>query len=160
MMLSDWEIQELIDAKKLVIDPFSDEVIQPNGIDLSIGHEVIRIGPDGPSATIQEEDQITIGVGERCLVSTLERIEMPNDLVGLVNLRSSYSRRGMIIPPTVIDAGFKGKLTFLIVGSAHEIELRVGERCWHIVLAKTNEVAKPYQGKYQDSTGLSGFKPD
>jgi len=160
MILTDWEIQALIDAKKLIIEPLSNDVIQPNGIDLSVGNEVIRISPDGPTPAIKEGEQITIGPGERCLVSTLERIEMPSDLVGLVNIRSSYSRRGMMVPPTVIDAGFKGKLTFLIIGTAHTIELKVGERFWHIILTRTKTVAKPYQGKYQESTGVKGFKSD
>ncbi|MCH8022790.1 MAG: dCTP deaminase [Thaumarchaeota archaeon] len=160
MILADWEIQTLIDAKKLIIDPLSDDVIQPNGIDLSIGHEVIRISPDGPSPAMHEEEMITIGMGERCLIGTLERLEMPIDLVGLVNIRSSYSRRGMMSPPTVIDAGFKGKLTFLVFGTAHSVELKVGERFWHVVLARTQTVAKPYQGKYQESTGVKGFKLD
>ena len=160
MILTDWEIHALIDAKKLIIEPLSDDVIQPNGIDLSVGHEVIRISPDGTSPAIREGEQITIGSGERCLISTLERLEMPSDLVGLVNIRSSYSRRGMMTPPTVIDAGFKGKLTFLIIGTAHEVKLKVGERFWHIVLVRTKTVAKPYQGKYQESTGVKGFKSD
>ena len=41
MILTDWEIKALIDAKKLIIEPLSNDVIQPNGIDLSVGHEVI-----------------------------------------------------------------------------------------------------------------------
>ncbi|MCZ6616042.1 MAG: dCTP deaminase [Thaumarchaeota archaeon] len=160
MILTDWEIKALIDAKKLIIEPLSNDVIQPNGIDLSVGHEVIRISSNGPTPAIREGEKIRIGPGERCLVSTLERLEMPSDLVGLVNIRSSYSRRGMMSPPTVIDAGFKGKLTFLIIGTAHKVELKVGDRFWHIVLARTKTVAKPYQGKYQESAGVEGFESD
>jgi len=160
MILVDWEIRALIDAEKLIIEPLSKDVVQPNGIDLSVGHEVIRISPDGPSPVRREDEVITIGTGERCLISTLERLEMPNDLVGMVNIRSSYSRRGMMTPPTVIDAGFKGKLTFLLIGTAQPVKLKVGERFWHIVLVRTQTVDKPYQGKYQESTGVKGFKSD
>ena len=83
-------------------------------------------------------------------MTTLEYLELPNDAIAFVNLRSTYARLGLTIPPTIVDAGFRGQLTIEVVGSEFPIKLKSGERFLHLIFAKTlTPVEKPYRGKYQ-----------
>ena len=118
----------------LIVNPLDPDQVRENGIDLSIG------------------DPLTIEPKAFALAKTREWVEFPTDLVGLCNLRSTYSRRGLLIPPTVVDAGFKGKLVIEIVNLSNQpYTFKQGERFLHLIVAKC-QGAKPYNGKYQYQT--------
>jgi len=115
----------------LVIAPLDQDQVRENGIDLSIN------------------DQLTIEPKKFALARTKEWVEFPIDLVGLCNLRSTYARKGLFIPPTVVDAGFKGRLVIEIVNiSDQPYTFRQGERFLHLIVARC-QGAIPYSGKYQ-----------
>ena len=68
--------------------------------------------------------------GEFLLARTLEKVQIPNDLVGFVEGRSSYARFGLTIHITApkIDPGFKGSITLKIANFGNaKINLRAGE---------------------------------
>jgi len=92
---------------------------------------------------------------EVVLIHTLEYIELPNDIVGLINLRSSYARIGLSLPPTIVDAGFKGELTLQIRGGSYPIKLTVGERMIHLILVKASSPTMEYSGKYIGQRGIT-----
>ena len=80
---------------------------------------------------------------------------MPNNLMGFVNLRSTFARFGLIIPPTIIDAGFCGRLTIEVLGSSFPIRIPVGTRFLHVVFSKLlNPVETVYKGKYQNQKNI------
>jgi dCTP deaminase len=80
---------------------------------------------------------------------------MPDDLMGFVNLRSSYARIGLTIPPTIIDAGFEGQVVVEVVGGEVPVDLYPGDRFIHVVFAKLSKpVEKPYRGVYQGQRGI------
>ncbi len=162
MILSDKEIRKYVKDRKLVIEPLSAKQLGPNGIDLRVGDQYVRLlaGSSYRSHTYTKVSKVSIRANDRVLLSTLERVEMPNNLVGLVNLRSSYARLGLTIAPTVIDAGFKGKLTFIVVGSSFPVELSVGDRFWHIVFVKSTPAERAYSGKYQGAKGIQEYVSD
>ena len=62
--------------------------------------------------------QIVIGAKEQVLLSTLEHVTLPDDLVGMVELRSTWARHGLSMPPTIIDAGFSGTVTLEVINNA------------------------------------------
>jgi len=73
----------------------------------------------------------------------------------LCNLRSTLARYGLIIPPTVVDAGFEGNLTIEVVNnSGNYIVLRPGIRFLHVILVKTEGEVK-YLGKYLGQKGVT-----
>lgn len=162
MILSDVEIRRYLKEGRLVIEPFNEEQIGPSGIDLRVGDEYVRllVGPNYRSEAFKKVTKVSVRANDRVLLSTMERVEMPNDLVGLVNLRSSYARLGLTIAPTIIDAGFRGRLTFIAVGSSFPVELKVGERFWHVVLARSKPSKRSYKGKYQEAKGIQEYIPD
>jgi len=159
--LSDADIRGLIEAGELVIDPLSPDTVRENGVDLRFSKRfcVMRGGgvldtrgsgePRSFYDCVEAEDYV-IPPGARVLAVTEEWVELPPYLVGLVNLRSSFARLGLYVPPTVVDAGFKGRLVIELVGSTVPVRVYSGQRFLHLILlTTTSEVRKTYQGRYQ-----------
>ena len=93
---------------------------------------------------------------EHVLLVTEEYLRLPNDIMAFVNLRSSFARLGLTIPPTIVDAGFEGQLTIELVGSTFPIKLKRDTRLLHLIFAKTlSPVERVYQGRYQGQTGVT-----
>ncbi len=84
----------------------------------------------------------------------MERVELPYDLVGFCNLRSTLARYGLSISPTVIDAGFSGNVTIEIINnSKNYIILRRGMRFLHVILVRAEGKAS-YSGAYLGQSGI------
>jgi len=160
MILSDRDLKYYLEKEWIKIVPFSEEIVRENGIDLRIGSQFARLKKTQKIFNEEENvedfydiinmDDIIIQPHEHVLMTTLEYIELPNDIMAFVNLRSTYARLGISIPPTIVDAGFKGQLTIEIVGSEFPIRLKKGTRFLHLIFAKTlTPVENPYHGKYQ-----------
>lgn len=175
MILSDWDIKVYIEKKLLVIEPAFEDTVRENGVDLRFGHRFCKFKGGNylidtklmnvPEAleciSVNEEEGVVISPYEHVLATTLEWVELPHDLVGLVNLRSSFARAGIYIPPTVIDAGFKGNITIEIIGGPNPVRVYPGQRFLHVVFLRTSSpVYRPYQGKYQGQRDVTPPRPD
>lgn len=173
MILSDFDLWNYIRNGRLAIEPFHDEVIRENGLDLRLGRQIARMKKSikvfdvhkdynvDEFYEIEEADSFIINPGEHVLLHTIEYIKLPLDLMGFVNLRSSYARIGLSIPPTIIDANFEGQLTIELIGGEFPVRLHAGDRFIHVVFARlSSPVEKPYCGKYQCQRGvrLPSFK--
>ena len=125
--LSDGTIRSLIEAGRIVVDPYDPGQIQPSSIDLRLGdtfrvfhnHRVTAIDLRDPPANLTEEvaieegEPFVIHPGEFCLGRTLEWVELPDDVVARVEGKSSIGRLGLIVHATAgfVDPGWKGTLT-------------------------------------------------
>ncbi|BCS90904.1 MAG: deoxycytidine triphosphate deaminase [Candidatus Micrarchaeota archaeon] len=169
MLLTDYDIENLIKNGRLKIEPFDIEIVRENGIDARLADEVARHKEDKDLIFDPYNDDISkvfiiekglkeiiLKPKEQVLLSTIERIEMPDDVAALVELRSTWARHGLSMPPTVIDAGFKGTVTLEVVNNApYAIKLLPGSRFAHIIFIKaSNRVIKTYNGRYQDQKGV------
>jgi dCTP deaminase len=168
MILSDFDLRKCIEEKRIVIDPFTEDCLRENGVDLRLGGEVARIRSsntlldyrDGVDLEkyyeVERGESFIVNPHEHILITTLERIKLPVDIMAFIELRSTYARLGLTIPPTVVDANFEGQLTVGVTGTSFPIKLYVGDRILHLILAKlTNPVSKPYLGKYQYQRGVT-----
>ena len=172
MILSDRDIRALIALGELRVEPLFDDTIRENGLDLRLGRRYCRLksteevlDPRRPGEPWRfyecgESDVIVVRRCERVLLHTLETVELPPYVAGLVNLRSTWARTGLYIPATVVDAGFRGQLTIEVIGSSFPVRLYPGDRFLHLVLVRLNTPAeRPYSGQYQGQRGvtLPGF---
>ncbi len=135
MVLSDRTIREEIAAGRLVIDPFEDRFVQPASVDLRLGREFrvfrnyrlpyIDVKKEMPELTelevIDEGTPFILHPGEFVLAVTLERVEIPDDIVGRLDGKSSLGRLGLIVHSTAgfVDPGFKGRLTLELTNVAN-----------------------------------------
>jgi dCTP deaminase len=142
-VLSDTDIQRRITEGSLVLDPFESACLNGGGYDLRVSSE-IRIPP-----------------GRSMLTATLERVELGEDMVGTLHIRSSLARAGIIASLALIDPGFHGQLTIMLYNSAsQDFILKRGERfvqlAIHLLGTKTR---RAYGGRYQDSKGIVERRP-
>ena len=136
MILSKPEIKRRLNSQSLMIDPApSESRIGPVSINLRLGRKFTRFKDGGlpdhiphirvrrslfDSADLwtheEEVDTFEIGPQGFVLAQTLERVVMPNDLMGLVEGRSSWARVGLSVHLTApkIDPGFDGTITLEI----------------------------------------------
>jgi dCTP deaminase len=178
VILSDRTLREQIGAGRIVIDPFDDALVQPSSIDVRISHlfrvfrnhtrGVIDVKQDMVDLTeLVEIDQegdapFILHPGEFVLGSTLERIAVPDDLVGRVEGKSSLGRLGLLIHSTAgfIDAGFDGHITLELANVASlPITLYAGMKIGQVsFMQMTSAADKPYGAgaagsKYQGQAG-------
>jgi dCTP deaminase len=109
VVLSDRDIRAEIAAGRIVIDPFIPEAVQPSSIDLHLDkrfrvfrnsrYPFIDVRVDQPDMTelveIAGDEPFILHPGEFVLGSTLERVQLPNDLVARLEGKSSLGRLGL-----------------------------------------------------------------
>lgn len=160
----------MLNDHSLVVTDLEPEQIQPASIDIRIGN-TFCIVEDSPSGIINLEDEIqykqitaekyTLLPGQFVLATTMEYVELPDDLTAFVEGRSSLGRMGLFIQNAGwVDPGFKGEITLeLFNANRCAIELCAGRRIGQLVFAQLDEKAlNPYRGKYQGQRGATGSK--
>ena len=138
MALSDAGIRRSIDDGKLAIQPFDPSRLTPSGYDLAVC------------------EKVAIQMGEQRLVATLERVELPDSLLGILHLRSTFAREGLIASLALVDPGFRGQLTVSLFNAGKKpVNIESGERFLQITFIElTSSTNRPYDGQYQESLGV------
>lgn len=98
---------------------------------------------------------------EYVLVSTLESIKVPNNLMAVLYPRSSTNRKGLSLDLTgIIDSGYEGQLTLPIRNNTHSqiVRLYPGERLCQIVFEELTEAIAPRKSKYHKRDIIEGIK--
>lgn len=169
MILSDFDLVNYIRSGRLVIEPFSEEIVRENGLDLRLGDEVCELqsvdevlDPYSTSVDLSRfyrcwrAEEFVVKPMGRYLLTTVEYIRVPPELMAFVELRSTFARLGLLMPPTIIDGGFEGRITIELCGSSFPIKLRAGTRFLHVVFSKVSSpIQRPYGGRYQGQRGVT-----
>jgi dCTP deaminase len=180
MILSDLSIREALAYGKIKVDPKPEEIqIQPASLDLRLGKyfttylktalnrpKTITAGVDDVSnymAHVEHDvdEPYHLEWGGFVLATTLERVELPADIVARIEGRSSLGRLGITAHITAgyIDPGFKGNITLEIANfSPHTVVLTPGMRiCQLSFHTMTCAAREPYGtkkgSKYQNQDG-------
>lgn len=128
VILSDGTIRRLIAAGTLIVDPITDDQIQPASVDVRLGdsflvfrnHSAEVIDPFDKRSDLMERIEVPTGQafvlhpGEFVLGTTLEAIGLPDDIVARVEGKSSLGRLGLLIHATAgfVDPGWaRGQIT-------------------------------------------------
>jgi len=116
--------------------------------------EVVKVKPD---------EAFILHPGEFVLGSTLERVSLPDDLVGRIEGKSSLGRLGLLIHSTAgfIDAGWTGHLTLELSNVANlPITIYPGMKIGQLWVEMSSPAERPYgeRGKYQGQRGPTPSK--
>lgn len=86
------------------------------------------------------------------LASTIERFNMPADVMAEVKDKSSWARRFVTVQNTVIEPGWRGTLTLELTNHRPWPRfIRAGSPIAQIVFYNLDKASEqPYNGKYQD----------
>lgn len=97
---------------------------------------------------------------EFILVSTLETIKLPNDLMAVIYPRSSTNRKGLSLDLTgIIDCGYEGTLALPVRNNtnAQVVRLYPGERICQLAFEELTEpVKKPRKHKFHQKDIVEG----
>jgi dCTP deaminase len=156
MLLNDAEIRRSIesDAGINVTPAINEYQIQPASLDVRLGEEAYS--PE--LGVYRDGDTLLIEPGEFVLGTTLEHIELPDNVAAQLTGRSSIGRQGIVVHATAgwIDPGFRGQITLEIFNMSHEtVALERGNRVAQLVFFQLISPAdEPYDGQYQDQDGV------
>ena len=172
MILSDRDIREALDRKRLGVDPLEDHQIQPASIDLTLAwppkileqtrsvHDILAghgrriLDPENPtnlewvSACSASQRRWILSPGTLVLASTEQTIKIANGLGAHINGLSSLGRLGLHIHASCswFDPGFEGTAVLEILQTGQNpIYLHRGMRIAQLIVHQTtSESLRPY----------------
>jgi len=172
-ILVNGEIKKLLARGDLGFKPELDKFqFQQHSVDLRLGFTFMiprlwDLAPEGRVAlnmkkldskkkgfeivTLEEKQYFEMLPGEYVIVSTLEQIELPSFLMGILYPRSSINRRGLSLDLTgIIDAGYEGNLIVPVRNNTRTqvIRLYPGERFCQIVFHRLTGKVETKRSRY------------
>ena len=179
MVLSDRTIREEIAKGRIVIEPYEKDYVQPASVDLRLDKKILEfsfetheeysyidvsndVGELTTPKEIPEPLPYVLKPGQFILATTLETVQLPDDVVGRLEGKSSLGRLGLLVHATAgyVDPGFRGQLTLEISNVANaKIALYSGMKISQLsFLRMSTPVERPYGSpslgsKYQGQMG-------
>jgi len=166
MVLGAKKLLELVKKKKLVEDLSERERINPEGagFDLRIG-ELYQVKGKGflgvkerktPDIKLlakfekKKIKKISLQPRTYYLMKTIEKLNLPENLLALFTPRSTLYRSGVYIFGGQTAPGYKGELTTGIYNFRNEkFELEMGARVIHIMFFEVKGKSNLYRGQWQ-----------
>jgi dCTP deaminase len=159
-----------------LVEPFRASQLQAASYDMRLGHEFLFF-VDSHSllpidlSDISDEHSKSVVVGSEgfrlnpltfALGSTMEQVNMPANMAGRLDGKSSLARLGLFIHITGgnIDPGFSGRVTIELFNARRKaIILRPGWPICQIVFSTlASRARRPYEGRYQGAMGVEASK--
>lgn len=166
MILSDRSLRRL-----KFVSPFDPALVNPASIDIRVGSEMIVEKATGKWETVSlemnhpnERFPYKFLPGEFALVSTLERLTVPNGYAVDLRLKSSRAREGWDHSLAFwFDPGWDGIGTMEVRNATRfqTLPLYYGLRFAQIIVHRLDKPAqKPYAGRYQKASSVEQAKPE
>jgi dCTP deaminase len=175
VVLSDRTIRRLIEEGRIAVDPFDPDLVQPSSVDMRVDRYFrvfrnsrypyidVKLEQEELTELVEVGDEAFIlHPGEFVLGSTLERVRLPDDVVGRLDGKSSLGRLGLLIHSTAgfIDPGWDGHVTLELSNVANlPITIYPGMKIGQLSFVQLSEAAeRPYGSagigsKYQGQRG-------
>ena len=176
MVLSDATISSALAEGRIEIDPYDEALLQPSSVDVRVDrffrvfhnarYPFIDVKEPQEELTelveIADDQPFILHPGEFVLGSTLERLQLPDDLVARLEGKSSLGRLGLLIHSTAgfIDPGWDGHVTLELSNVANlpitiYHEMKIGQISF---MQLTEATSTPYGtgtlgSKYQGQRG-------
>jgi dCTP deaminase len=176
VVLSDRTIKRLLAEGRIGIEPYDETLLQPSSVDVRVDrffrvfhnarYPFIDVKEPQEELTelveIDDERPFILHPGEFVLGSTLERVQLPDDLVARLEGKSSLGRLGLLIHSTAgfVDPGWDGHVTLELSNVANlPITIYYGMKIGQLSFVQLSEPAEqPYGSdalgsKYQGQKG-------
>lgn len=164
MVLRDLDILQMMTEG--LVDKVFISNINPASLDLSLGEEIRDV--DGHLIDkLGKNDEFILKPNQFVLAHTLEEINMPVNLLGIVKGKSSLARKGLIVEfAGFIDPGFDGQITLELKNvSDRPVTLKKYMRICQLCFLKMDAIPRyPYgagnDSHYQHQTGAVASRND
>jgi len=115
------------------------------------------VGPAGYDVRIDKK--VVLRPGDFALAATMERFDIPTDLIAIIHDKSTWARKGLALQNTVAEPGWCGYLTIELSNHGPDIlTIEAGSPIAQVLLHVLDQATEtPYAGKYQDQK--SGAQP-
>jgi dCTP deaminase len=176
VLLSDRDILAEIEEKRVQLEPFDADMVQPSSVDVRLdrffrvfeNHRYPHIDPaeDQPDLTRavepDGEEPFILHPGEFVLGSTYEVVTLPDDIAARLEGKSSLGRLGLLTHSTAgfIDPGFSGHVTLELSNVATlPIKLwpgmKIGQLCFFRLSSPAEHPygSAKYGSRYQGQRG-------
>lgn len=162
MLLSDRDLRREVTSGRCGIDPFDEAMVQPSSIDMRLDRffrvfnntQYTHIDPRQQQELLTvlvemaNDDPFVLHPSEFVLASTFEAVDLPADLAGRFEGKSSLGRLGLLTHSTAgfIDPGFQGHITLELSNVANlPIMLWPGMKIGQLCLFRLSTAAEqPY----------------
>lgn len=166
MIIGPKKLLQLVKKKKLVTHLSERELTNPEGagFDLRLG-EVHKIsgkaflGVDERetpkvravvSYDAKKKNKITVKPGDFYLISTIEEVNLPQDITANFKPRTTTFRSGLNIRTGNVAPGYQGKLTFAMKNEGPvPVTLEMGCRIVHVQFSWVDGGGSMYRGQWQ-----------
>lgn len=175
MLITDKKIRKLVEERQLIA-PFSEELLQSESYDVTIGNKVVLFRKDeiqcldianqkDIDSIYQEvdisDDGYVVAPREYILVQINEKINLPDDISAHIRPKTRYTRLGLIVSGQHCNSSYAGTLRIGVFNATdYPIRIRTGYSIAQLVFEELNEVAseqKLYRIKesahYQNENG-------
>lgn len=101
--------------------------------------------------------------GEHILVSSLESVKVPDDLMAVMYPRSSTNRKGISVDQTgIVDSGYEGQLVIPIRNNTLQQTVRLypGERFCQLVFESLSNKVQARKSRYHQRDIIEGVNVD
>lgn len=142
MILSAQSIRARCSGDRPMVAPFNDRTTFAG---LSYG-----LGPAGYDVRLAQS--VWLRSGGFTLGSTIERFDIPTDILIEIKDKSTWARRGLSVFNSTGEPGWRGYLTIeMVYHGPLQLFIAEGTPIAHIVFKRLDEpTEQPYVGKYQD----------
>jgi len=169
MILGIKKLHELVEKQNLVENLCDREMNSPEGagFDLRLGEvyelegdgflgieerdtpNVKLVGKDEPGKT-ERENSFEFTPGKYFLVKTMEKVNLPINLSGIIVPRTTLFRSGLGLFNGIVQPGYSGELTFGLrnLGQSN-IRISFGARVVHITFHEVLGEGNHYRGQWQ-----------
>lgn len=169
MIIGIKKLHQLVDEIKLVENLCDREMNNPEGagFDLRLS-EVYELEGDGflgveerqtPESKLvakndesknEQENSFVFEPGKYYLIKTMEKVNLPVDISGIIFPRTTIFRSGLGLFNGVVQPGYCGELTFGICNlGKSNIKVSFGARVVHITFHQVDGEGNQYRGQWQ-----------
>lgn len=169
MLLGIKELHKLVKEKQLVENLCDRELNSPEGagFDLRLG-EIYELQGDGflgiddrqtPDIRLvakyeegksEKENSFVFMPGKYYLIKTMEKVNLPTTLSGIIFPRTTLFRSGLALFNGIVQSGYCGELTFGLCNMGQSnIKVSFGARVVHITFHEVLGEGNQYKGQWQ-----------
>ena len=183
MLLSDRDIAQQIQERRIGIHPYQPANLQPASVDLTLDCRFVQfrnsglvcIDPLSPDPDLYGHTDVgahgafILQPGEFALASTAEHIRLPTDIAARLEGKSSLGRIGLMVHSTAgfIDPGWEGQLTLELSNLARlPIRLTPNMKIGQLSFIRlSSPCLRPYGcaelgSRYQNQDGPTPSRPE
>jgi len=178
MILGIKKLHELVKEIKLVENLCDREMNNPEGagFDLRLG-EVYELEGEGflgveerntPAINLVDKNDASkpeaknffiFGPGKYYLIKTMEKVNLPTTLSGIIFPRTTIFRSGLALFNGIVQPGYCGELTFGLCNLGNNnIKISFGARVAHITFHEVLGQGNEYRGQWQGGRVATGGK--